>query len=292
MKILVIGATGMLGHTLYEYLSGVVEHEVYATVRHATANRFFSEHLHPRLLSGVNILDVDSVIQVMNQVRPDVVINCAGLIKQLADAENPLIALPINALFPHRLAALCQLSQARLIHISTDCVFRGDRGAYTETEPSDAADVYGKSKHLGEVIDQPHAITLRTSIIGHELNSSHALVNWFLSQTESVKGYSKAIFSGLPTIELARLIQEYVLPAPNLSGLYHVAANPISKFDLLELIAKQYQKETEIIQDDLVQIDRSLNGSRFEQATGYSAPDWPHLIESMFREYHNHNRHV
>ena len=184
-------------------------------------------------------------------------------------------------MLPHQLAALCEQHCARLVHISTDCVFDGKKGNYIETDISDAIDLYGKSKFIGELSDKPHAITLRTSIIGHELNSSNGLIEWFLSQTGTVNGFKRAIFSGLPTVELARVIAEYVIPQPNLYGLYHVSAELISKFDLLSLVAKIYGKEIEILPETDVIIDRSLDSSRFRTATGYRAPAWPELIKMM-----------
>jgi len=219
--------------------------------------------------------------RVFAEVKPQTVVNCIGLIKQLADANDPLQALPVNAMLPHRLARLCELGGARLVHISTDCVFAGTRGNYRESDSADATDLYGRSKHLGEVT-YPHTITLRTSIIGHELSSGHALLGWFLAQEGQVKGYTKAVFSGLPTVELARVVREVVLPRPELSGLFHVASAPIAKYDLLKLIADVYGKRIEIIPDDGLVIDRSLNAERFRDATGYVAPPWPELVKRMF----------
>lgn len=281
MKVLILGVTGMLGSTVFRAFSADAEHETWGTVRSGVALRHFAPQSQERLLSGVDVLDQDALVAVLAKVRPDVVINCVGLIKQLADAKDPLTALPINAMLPHRLARLCDLSGARLIHISTDCVFSGRKGGYLESDLSDAEDLYGKSKYIGELHDLPNAITLRTSIIGHELNSSHSLVDWFLSQEGSVRGFSKAIFSGLPTAELARVMKDFVLPHPELNGLYHVAAEPIAKLDLLTLIASQYGKSIEIRPDSALVIDRSLNSERFTQATGYTAPTWPRLIELM-----------
>jgi len=281
MKILVLGVTGMLGNAVFRVFSGDAEHDTWGTVRSNTALRNFSPQHQSHLLTGVDVLDQDALVAVLAKVRPDVVINCVGLIKQLADAKDPLTALPINAMLPHRLARLCALSNARLIHISTDCVFSGGKGGYLESDISDAEDLYGKSKYIGELHDLPHAITLRTSIIGHELNSNHSLLDWFLSQEGTTRGFSRAIFSGLPTAELARVMKDFVLPHPELNGLYHVSADPIAKLDLLTLIASQYGKSIEIRPDAALVIDRSLNSERFTQATGYKAPTWPQLIELM-----------
>lgn len=280
MKILVLGASGMLGNAMIRVLSEKADWQVYGTVRSESSKRFFSACIAERLLSGIDVEQHDSLMQAFIRARPDVVINCVGLIKQLADAEDPLQAIPINALLPHRLARLCELSGARLVHMSTDCVFSGEKGAYRETDPSDANDLYGKSKFLGEVRYR-HTITLRTSIIGHELQSAHGLVGWFLSQQGKCKGYRRVIFSGLPTVVLAQFIRDVVISRPELSGLYHVAAQPISKYDLLRLVAEVYGKSIEIIPDDTLVIDRSLDATRVQKETGYVAPSWPELIRSM-----------
>lgn len=281
MQVLILGVTGMLGSAVFRVFSADAGHETWGTLRSASGLRHFPDALHGQLLSGVDVLDQDALTAVMARVKPDVVINCIGLIKQLADANDPLTALPINAMLPHRLARLCALGGARLIHVSTDCVFAGRKGLYRESDLSDAEDLYGKSKYIGELRDLPHAITLRTSIIGHELGSNHALVDWFLSQQGSVRGFTRAVFSGLPTVELARVMKDFVVPHPELCGLYHVAAEPIDKFRLLKLVATQYGRQTEIRPDDALVIDRSLDGSRFAQAAGYVAPEWPELIRRM-----------
>ncbi len=280
MKILVLGVTGMLGNAMFRLLSSVPGFQTHGTVRSEAARRHFSGELSDRLVVGVDVEHPDSLLRAFAATQPDVVINCVGLVKQLADANDPLLAVPINTMLPHRLAALCQAAGARLVHISTDCVFSGVRGNYLEDDFPDAADLYGRSKLLGEV-EYPHAITLRTSIIGHELAGHRSLVGWFLAQNAAVKGYTKAIFSGLPTVELACVVRDAVLPRPDLHGLFHVAAQPINKYELLKLVARVYQKDIDVIPDDSLVIDRSLNAGRFEQATGYVAPDWEQLVHSM-----------
>jgi len=280
MKILVLGASGMLGNAMVRVLSEQSDWQVHGTIRSESSKRFFRADIAERLLSGVDVEHHDSLLQAFISVRPEVVINCVGLIKQLADADDPLQAIPINALLPHRLARLCELSGARLVHMSTDCVFAGDKGGYRESDPSDAHNLYGRSKFLGEVAYQ-HTITLRTSIIGHELQSAHGLVGWFLSQEESCNGFTQAIFSGLPTVMLAQIIRDIVIPRVDLSGVYHIAAQPISKYDLLKMIADVYGRTIEIVPSDKLVIDRSLNADRFREATGYIAPEWPELIRLM-----------
>lgn len=279
--ILILGASGMLGATVFRSFDETRNFEVLGTVRDKSVGRFFSPAQSARLIS-LDVLDYDSVASLFDRARPDVVINCVGLVKQLAAASDPLVTLPINSLLPHRLARLCSLINARLIHISTDCVFSGSKGNYTEEDETDAKDLYGRSKLLGELINQANAITLRTSIIGRELNTAHSLVEWFLSQQGMATGYTKAVFSGLPTCELATVIRDVVVPQADLTGLYHVSAEPISKFDLLHLIAKQYAKQVVIEKDSRLQIDRSLDSSKFSAATGYRVPSWPELVARLY----------
>jgi dTDP-4-dehydrorhamnose reductase len=280
MKVLVLGASGMLGNAMFRMLNEQAGWQVQGTLRSESAKCFFAPNFAAQLIAGVDAETPDALAQAFEQVRPDVVVNCIGLVKQLADAEDPLQAIPVNALLPHRLAALCTLAGARLIHFSTDCVFSGERGNYCETDTPDARDLYGRSKLLGELF-APHTITLRTSIIGHELQGAHGLVNWFLVQQGRCEGYVRAIFSGLPTVELARVVRDVVIPRPDLAGVYHVAAQPIAKYDLLKLIAEVYGKTIEIVPSERIAIDRSLNADRFCAATGYVAPPWPELIRMM-----------
>lgn len=284
MKILVLGASGMLGNAMLRTLAATDGLDVHGTARSANVLKQFDPAVSQRILTGVDVENTDALMALFAEIRPSVVINCIGLVKQLAQADDPLNALPINALLPHRLARLCNLVGARLVHISTDCVFNGRQGNYRESDPSNAEDLYGRSKLLGEV-SYPHTITLRTSIIGHELGSAHGLVGWFLAQQGKVRGYRRAIFSGLPTVELSRVVRDFVLPRPELTGLYHVATAPIAKYDLLHLIRDAYGKEIEIAPDDGLVIDRSLNAERFQEATGYVAQSWPALVAQM-RDFH------
>lgn len=284
IRLVVLGATGMLGNAVLRFFASKVNFEVHGTVRDLSSVREL-HNLAPRaqFMKGVDVIDLDSLTRMFATIQPDVVINCIGIVKQLADANDPLIALPINSLLPHRLARLAQVSGSRLVHMSTDCVFSGSQGNYVESDMPDAYDLYGRSKFLGEV-DYPNAITLRTSIIGHELAGNRSLIDWFLSQTGEVHGYTNAIFSGLPTIEIAQIIHDHVIPNPDLHGLYHVSAAPINKFDLLSLVAKEYGKEIKVIEKNDFVIDRSLNSDRFKTATGFKPDTWAQLINRM-REF-------
>lgn len=281
MKILVVGVTGMLGSAVFRRFAVDEGHITFGTLRSRKGLGYFPDAWHERLICDIDVLNQDMLAGVLSDIRPEVIINCAGLIKQHPNASDPLVALPINAMFPHRLAALARLVGARLVHISTDCVFSGRKGMYTENDVSDAEDLYGKSKYIGEVRDLSHAVTLRTSIIGHELSSNVSLVDWFLSQTGSVKGFDRAIFSGLPTVELADIIKNVVVSHSDLHGLYHVSAEPISKHDLLKLVAEVYEKDIDIRHDRSVVIDRSLDSTRFRKATAYAVPSWRDLVSRM-----------
>lgn len=281
MRLLILGVTGMLGSALFKTLFSDSQNDVWGTLRHESGRRYFTSEQNQKIIDGSEVLDFNNVTDVLNRIHPDVVINCTGLIKQLAAVNDPLTALPINSMFPYRLAELCKLLGARMVQLSSDCVFSGRKGNYVESDISDAEDLYGKSKFIGEVHHASHVITLRTSGIGHELGSHNGLLEWFLSQQGKVKGYTKAIYSGLPSVELARVIRDFVLPHPELSGLYHVSAKPITKLDLLKLIAKIYHKGINIVPDDTLVVDRSLNSERFTKATGYVAPDWPDLVSLM-----------
>jgi dTDP-4-dehydrorhamnose reductase len=279
-RVLVLGASGMLGNAVVRVFSESANFEVFGSLRTSATLRNFPSEMALKFVVGYDLENHDNLVALFERVQPHVVVNCVGLVKQLAQADDPLQALPINSLLPHRLARLCSVANARLIHMSTDCVFSGSRGNYGESDHCDATDLYGRSKLLGEV-DYPNAVTLRTSIIGHELNGSRSLINWFLSQNGVAKGFKKAIFSGLPTVEIACLIRDYVIPFPELRGLYHVSANPINKFDLLSLVAETYGKTIEIQADESFIIDRSLDSTRFRTATGFSPAPWPELVRRM-----------
>ena len=285
MKVLVLGASGMLGSTMVRVLSEKKGWDVIGTIRSDRFKSHFTAPVADKLISGIDLIHTDALLRLFRETKPDVVVNCAGLTKHLPAGNDPLLALSMNAMLPHRLAELCGIRGTRLIHVSTDCVFSGRTGNYSESDPPDATDIYGLTKLLGEVAG-PGLVTLRTSIIGHELASGarHSLLEWFLAQSEC-KGYRQAIFSGLPTVVLSQVVRDHVIPNADLAGLYHVGARPIDKDSLLQLIAKAYGRNTIITPDDEVRIDRSLNVERFATTTGYRSPEWPELIETM-RAYH------
>jgi len=270
----------MLGHRLLLALRG--EWEAWTTLRKPFRD-YERYDLFDRgtTIDGIDVTNVQSVVDTLALVRPAVVVNCVGVIKQLPAAQDRLLSLTVNSVLPHRLQRLCQASGARLIHFSTDCVFRGDKGRYTEDDPSDATDLYGRTKYLGETAGAG-ALTLRTSIIGREIDTRHGLVEWFLSQRgKAVQGFTRAIYSGFTTHALARIVRAVIADHPDLSGTVQVASEPIAKHDLLGLLRDAYHADIDIVPDDATRIDRSLDGSRFRRLTGFVPPSWPAMIAEM-----------
>lgn len=276
MRVLILGASGMLGHKLVQRFAG--RYDTWATVRGSSTA--------PNIIGGVDAFRIDSVTQALATAQPDVVINCIGIIKQLPVAKDPLVSIEINALFPHRVAELCRAAGVRFIHISTDCVFNGRKGMYTEDDPSDAEDLYGRSKYLGEVAHLPNALTLRTSIIGHERSSQLGLVEWFLSNKGgAVRGFRQALYTGLTTPAFADILAAVIDDHPDLHGMYQVASAVINKHDLLLLVRDTYNVDIDIEPTDDVKIDRSLDSSRFRAATGITPPAWETMIQDMYNDW-------
>jgi dTDP-4-dehydrorhamnose reductase len=280
-KVMILGVAGMLGNVLFRELSASEQYDVWGTARSTESLRtVVPEALLGKISPNVDATDVPSVRRLLEQFGPNVVVNAIGVIKQDPRVQNLSNTVAVNALFPHVLAEHCAEIGARLIHVSTDCVFSGEGGAYTELSRPDPHDFYGMSKLLGEVASP--ALVLRTSIIGHELASNRSLIDWFLSSSGTVRGFTRAIYSGVTTTEFARLLGSVVIPQSQLSGLLHVAAEPISKHDLLTLIAKQYRWNGVIVPDDSFVCDRSLMADSLRTLTGYRPPDWPTMIQAMY----------
>jgi len=281
-KVLILGVTGMLGHTLYKEMSKQQEvYEIYGTTRNASGlSEYFTKNEIKSIRSGVDADNFDTVIKAIASVQPNIIINCIGIIKQLPIAKDPLTAITVNAQLPHRISLVARSANARLIHISTDCVFNGVKGNYTESDDSNAEDLYGRTKFLGEV-SYPHCVTLRTSIIGHELKTEFSLIDWFMSQKDEINGYTKAIYSGFPTYEMVNIIMNYVIPKADLSGLYHVSSEAISKYDLLCIMKDVYKKDIKINAFEDFVLDRSLDSSKFMKVTGYKAPSWRDMLNDM-----------
>jgi dTDP-4-dehydrorhamnose reductase len=285
IRILILGATGALGHVMFTWLSGREGLEVFGTVRdRERAGSWFSPGLLNKCFGDVDVFNFNSVIQALAAVKPEVVVNCIGIVKQSPLAADPVISIALNSLFPHRLAMACRLAGIRLIQMSTDCVFDGARGNYREDDPPNALDTYGRTKALGEVT-AVGCLSVRTSIICHELRGKLGLLEWFLAQQNQIRGFTHAIFSGFPMITFTKIIEAYLLDDPGLTGLYHISAEPIAKYDLLKLVAEQYGKHIDIIPDDSLKVDRSLDSTAFRRLTGYTPPAWPELVAEMRQHY-------
>jgi dTDP-4-dehydrorhamnose reductase len=282
-KVLVLGCNGMLGHKLYQVLSPDcdVTGTIRGTYRDISRYGFFEEaHITP----AVNALEIPGVDRAISQARPDVVINCIGIIKALEEKSGRLLNVWLNAVLPHQLYEICRAKGVRLIHISTDCVFSGNKGDYHEDDPSDAEDVYGKTKYLGEV-SGPGALTLRTSFIGRELSGANGLLEWFLSNKGGrVDGYANAIFSGFPSWHLAGIIADIIARHKSLSGLYHVSSEPISKYRLLTLINQAMKLNIDVKEYPDFHCDRSLDSTRFRRETGFQPLAWERMVEEMARD--------
>ncbi|QDC41238.1 SDR family oxidoreductase [Candidatus Methylopumilus universalis] len=287
MKILIVGSGGMLGSALLRTLCESNELEVFGTIRQSSSDLRRSPNKF--IIPNINLLNYESLGVVIDNLKPNVVINCAGIIKQNIELNTNLDILKINAALPHRIAWHCDKIDARFIQISTDCIFSGKKGFYSESDLADADDFYGLSKFAGEISNSQNTLTIRTSIIGHGILKNKSLVDWFLNQSKIVEGYKEAIFSGMPVIALAAVIRDYIIKDPKLNGILNIAADPISKFDLLELIKNTYSKNIEIVENYSYKIDRSLNPALFKKLTGYSLPNWKELILTMYLDWKNTN---
>ena len=279
-KVLVIGGTGMLGHKLVQTLAD--RFHVHATIRPRFANvERYGIFEKERTVDQIDVISPSDLERAIHQAEPDVVVNCVGVIKQVPEAEDVIGTVTINSILPHRLKELSARHGFRLVLISTDCVFRGDRGNYSETDVPDAVDLYGRTKILGEV-EAPNVITIRTSLIGRELASVHGLIEWFLGKRgAAVKGYRKAIFGGFPTVVFADIIGDLLTSWPDLRGVWHISSDPIDKYSLLCLANKAFDSGIAISSDDGLVIDRSLDSTRFRHATGFVPRPWHEMIERM-----------
>ncbi len=283
MRILILGGDGMLGHRLFRHLDG--RHDVRVTLRRdLAAYREYGLFTDANACTGIHLADMERLNTVVSEFRPEAMVNCVGVVKQREEGKSAIPNIEINALLPHRLAQLAHAIGARLIQMSTDCVFSGRRGNYRETDPADAEDLYGRAKFLGEVSGES-CLTLRTSIIGRELSRKTGLLEWFLAQRgKSVKGFRHAIFSGFTTTEMARIIERLLTAYPRASGLYHVSSDAISKHDLLRKINDALGLNITIVPEDEPHCDRSLDSTRFRGEFGYHPPTWNAMVSELTKE--------
>ncbi|MFZ0037471.1 MAG: SDR family oxidoreductase [Candidatus Acidiferrales bacterium] len=283
MHILILGGTGMLGHKLFQHLR--TRHpETYCTIRGSIEQpsiRSISLFHDGGVIEHCDAADFRKLENLLLENKPNFVINCIGIVKQRPQANQAVPSIAVNALLPHQLAEVCGRWGGKLIHFSTDCVFSGKRGNYNEADLPDAEDLYGRTKALGELTDST-ALTLRTSIIGRELAHSESLLEWFLRQEHRrISGFTRAMYSGVTTNYMARVVANLIATSSNLSGLYQVASAAISKFDLLCLLRKAYGLDVAIHPDSKFFCDRSMKGDKFEEATGQLCPAWPELVSEL-----------
>jgi len=280
MKVLILGSAGMLGHKLYQILTPIFD--VTGTIRGSYSDisnyDFFQQS---RIVPNVDALEMSRLEKVIEEISPHVLINSIGIVKSLEKKKGVLLNIWLNSLLPHQLYQICQAKRIRLIHISTDCVFSGTKGDYREDDPSDAEDIYGKTKYLGEV-NGAGALTIRTSLIGRELASTNNLLEWFLAnQGGRVQGFTNAIFSGFPTIHLSSIIADIITEHQNLSGVYHISSEPISKFKLLTLVKKAMELNIEIEEYPDFHCDRSLDSTLYRKETGFTPPSWGEMVDEL-----------
>lgn len=285
MKILIFGANGMIGHQMWYKLNKEFPGSVYGTVRKDAAYydqfKIFNTQF---LIPNLDVTNTAQVLKVLDQVNPDVVLNCVGITLRKPEIKDPELCQNVNSLFPQRLGRWAAQHQKRLIHFSTDCVFAGGDGMYTELSIPDAQDVYGKTKFLGEVLGS-HSLTLRCPIIGREIEGKTELIEWFLQQrNKTIKGYSKAIYSGITSAEMARQIILIIRKYPNLTGLYQISSEPISKYDLLNLLNQISSLKVTINKDESYSTNKSLNSKKYRQLTGYNPPSWTSMLSEMMEE--------
>lgn len=278
--VLILGAAGLLGNAMFRLISQSNNFKVYGTIRKKNLKKFFCNSIKNNLLLTGNLEDNAELVKLLDATSPDIVINCLGI--PHSSQVDFMRLIEIFSVLPRRLLCLCRSRGIRLIQIGSDGIFSGKRGGYNEDDLPDPVDFYGKAKLLGEV-EGSLALTLRTSIVGPELATCNSLLSWFLNQNDSCRCYSRAIFTGFPTVVLAEIVRDFVLPNENLHGIYHVASDPISKFDFLNLVRHQYRKKIKMIPDDSIVINRSLSGLRFQRITGYIPPTWKEMIKKMHK---------
>lgn len=280
MRILILGGTGMLGHTLWQYFSSRFP-DTYTTIRQSRT--VYEKHelfVGDKVIDSVDVVDFSMLTGIMKCIKPDFILNCIGVTKRRKEADMAIHALTLNAMLPHKLLEWGQNNSAKVVNFSTDCVFDGEQGNYTEESPTNATDLYGKTKALGE-IRGANALTLRSSFIGTELHDGTELLEWFLSQTGWVKGFKNAIYSGLTTVELSRVLENIMMHHPDATGVYNVSSDPISKFDLLMLIKEKMNLGVKIVPDETVKCNRSLDSTKFRNEFSYTPPAWKVMVEEL-----------
>ncbi|AZB43230.1 SDR family oxidoreductase [Bacillus sp. FJAT-42376] len=268
MKVLILGGAGMAGHMIRDYFSERPAYQVFYTTRDISDT------------GGIflNINNANSAEEIIVYLKPDLVINCIGLLNHFA-GEHPIAALQANSILPHQLEKLLSRQGGKLVHISTDCVFSGEKGSYTEADTPDGTSFYAQSKRLGEIHSDRH-LTIRTSIIGPELkNNGIGLFSWFMKQTGVIQGYEKVIWNGVTTLELAKAIEYLIVKGT--TGLYHLGSETLlSKNELLLLIQRIFNKtDVNIVPDRRISLNRTIVSTR--QDAVYPLPSYETMLKEL-----------
>ncbi len=282
MKILVVGAGGMIGHKMVQSLTPDFS-ETYGTIRRPFADyQKFSVFAANRIFDGVDVLNFSNLEKILNDLKPSVILNCVGVTLRKPEIQDLHHCLELNSFLPHRLKCWAAQNGARVVHFSTDCVFDGADGDYSEYSQPTAKDNYGRTKYLGEIADSPHCLTLRGSMIGRELFGKTELLEWTLAQRgKAVKGFGRVIYSGTTTVEMGRLVRSLLGRATFLSGIFQVSSTPISKYALLEKINKFYRLELNLTEDCNYVSNKVLLSTKLKAATGFVCPSWDEMIEKL-----------
>ncbi len=286
MKLLILGGTGMVGHTLIKQLSA--KYEIFSILRERTdlkSSKFFEQVLEKnRCIFIDDINQYNNLSGAIKKISPDIVINCIGVIKQRDDIENILNMIKINSLLPHILNDICHTNNIKLIHLSTDCVFSGNKGNYKESDNPDPTDKYGESKLLGE-INEGTSLTIRTSFIGPELFNKKSLFEWIKSQKNTeIDGFENAIYSGLTTLTFAQVIENIIDKHQDLNGVWQISSDSISKFELIKMINQKFNLNIKINRNSSFQCNRSLNSSKFKKETAIKIPSWESIINDLYNK--------
>lgn len=281
-KILILGASGLIGHKLFEKLGQRFD-EVHG-VLHRDRDTFSQCGLFAgdNVIDNVDVSNFERVLSILDTINPDVVLNCVGITKRRPEVKDPLCAINVNSMFPHRLANWAGEHGKRIIHFSTDCVFDGSIGDYTEESPTTGPDAYGQTKALGE-IRYDHTLTIRSSFIGRELDVFSELLEWFIGQDgKTIKGFTRAYYSGVSTIFMSQVVGDIIESHPELNGLLQLSTpQPISKFDLLCVARDAFGMNVEIVPDDDFEIKPTLNGSKLRAAMNLEIPTWPEMMQEL-----------
>ena len=292
MKILILGADGMLGHKLFQLL-GMDYPETFGTISGKSSIYPYSgiSFFHTdKVIPEVNMLDFGQIEHIINQLNPDYIINCLRVATHGDETAPPLQTITVNSLLPHQLAEVAKKNGARMIHFSSDCVFNGKQGMYTEEDPPNATHIYGQTRLLGEVFAD-NVLVLRGSVIGRELIQHSSLLDWFLRQQGSeINGFTHAIYSGLSSVETVRVVQMIISIKPSLTGLYHIASKPINKYNLLKLAQKNFGIKVTIHKQNKYFVNRSLAAEKIKYALGYVAPSWSSMMKELAEENEQYNK--